>query len=170
MRPIYQLGSLYTINKHITALPCSAPPDTISTSTPTTRAHRNTLIRDLCYTVAVCLSRCVKTITSSSQFWGVWDLIHSYLYIHLVLICIVCSKWRLCTCLDAELLKRHLIVQKFPRISYQVHLSKLQHTTKISSPKCTNVHKNDRSKSTRWHRKHLETPVGFQDVVNNLWW
>lgn len=50
IRPIYQLGSLYTINKHIAALPCSAPRDTISTSSPT---QRNTSIRDLCCTVAL---------------------------------------------------------------------------------------------------------------------
>lgn len=40
IRPIYQLGSLYTINKHITALGGSAPRGAVATSSPTIAARR----------------------------------------------------------------------------------------------------------------------------------
>lgn len=40
IRPIYQLGSLYTINKHITALGVSAPRGAVATTSPTIAARR----------------------------------------------------------------------------------------------------------------------------------
>lgn len=39
-RPIYQLGSLYTINKHITALGAAAPRGAVATSSLTIAARR----------------------------------------------------------------------------------------------------------------------------------
>lgn len=90
IRPIYQLGSLYSINKHITSLLCSAPRDTVSTSSPAIRAHREdvTSIRDLCYTVAFFGCHDVNRLNISQQtylvhrLWLFWICIlrfkHSY--------------------------------------------------------------------------------------------
>lgn len=42
IRPIYQLDSLYSINKHITSLPFAVARDPVSTSSSTIRVHRDT--------------------------------------------------------------------------------------------------------------------------------
>lgn len=65
------------------------------------------------------------------------------------------GKWVLNTCLYKEMPKHTppLIIQEFPRISCQFHLSNLQHHEKISCSKRLYVHEKERSKSTRWQRQ-----------------
>lgn len=57
MRPIYQLGSLYTINKHIPAVRRSAPRGALATSSSTIVTHRETLHRSRAsvYCSLICL-------------------------------------------------------------------------------------------------------------------